>query len=101
MKYLVLILIIVVVALLAKAATRKSEAAKRPASDPKPRPTPAGAQAGAESGGQMMLVCAHCGLHLPRDEALPGHEAANRADRPRVYCTEAHRALAESRDAGA
>ncbi len=31
-----------------------------------------------------MLACAHCGLHLPRDEAL--HDAQGRA-----YCGEAHR----------
>ena len=32
---------------------------------------------------QAMLSCAHCGLHLPRDEALPG--------RGGVFCGEAHR----------
>jgi uncharacterized protein len=30
-----------------------------------------------------MLSCAHCGLHLPRGEALPG--------RGGVFCGEAHR----------
>ena len=71
MKYLVLILVIVVVVLLAKAATRKNDAARRP--EPQPRPKSTGAQAAAEPQGQVMLACAHCGLHLPRDEALPGH----------------------------
>jgi uncharacterized protein len=33
---------------------------------------------------QPMLACAHCGVHLPRDEALPG--------RGGVFCGEAHRA---------
>jgi uncharacterized protein len=32
---------------------------------------------------QPMLACALCGLHLPRDEALPG--------RGGVFCSEAHR----------
>ena len=32
---------------------------------------------------RQMLACAHCGLHLPRDEALPG--------RGGVFCGEAHR----------
>ena len=32
---------------------------------------------------QAMLSCAHCGLHLPRDEALPG--------RGGVFCDAAHR----------
>ena len=30
-----------------------------------------------------MLACAQCGVHLPRDEALPG--------RGGVFCGEAHR----------
>jgi uncharacterized protein len=34
-----------------------------------------------------MLACAHCGVHLPRDEALPG--------RGGVFCSEAHRAAFE------
>ena len=36
---------------------------------------------------QAMLRCAHCGLHLPRDEALPG--------RGGVFCDAAHRAAFE------
>jgi uncharacterized protein len=36
---------------------------------------------------QPMLVCAECGVHLPRDEALPG--------RGGVFCGEAHRAAFE------
>jgi uncharacterized protein len=36
---------------------------------------------------QPMLACAQCGLHLPRDEALPG--------RGGVFCGPAHRAAFE------
>jgi uncharacterized protein len=36
---------------------------------------------------QPMLTCAHCGMHLPRDEALPG--------RGGVFCDAAHRAAFE------
>ena len=36
---------------------------------------------------QPMLACAQCGVHLPRDEALPG--------RGGVFCGEAHRAAYE------
>ena len=36
---------------------------------------------------QPMLTCAVCGVHMPRDEALPG--------RGGVFCTEAHRAAFE------
>ena len=32
---------------------------------------------------QKMLACAHCGMHLPRDDALPG--------RGGVFCGDAHR----------
>ena len=34
-----------------------------------------------------MVRCAHCGLHLPENEAI--------ASRNAVYCSDAHRALAE------
>ncbi|MEP7302856.1 MAG: PP0621 family protein [Caldimonas sp.] len=36
---------------------------------------------------QPMLACAQCGVHLPRDESLPG--------RGGVFCGEAHRAAFE------
>jgi uncharacterized protein len=36
---------------------------------------------------QPMVVCAHCGVHLPRDEALPG--------RGGVFCGDAHRTAFE------
>jgi uncharacterized protein len=36
---------------------------------------------------QQMLACAHCGMHLPKGEALPG--------RGGVFCGEAHRAAFE------
>jgi uncharacterized protein len=36
---------------------------------------------------QPMLACAQCGVHLPRDEALPG--------RGGVFCGEPHRAAYE------
>ncbi|MEP7138169.1 MAG: PP0621 family protein [Caldimonas sp.] len=36
---------------------------------------------------QTIVACAHCGLHLPRDEALPG--------RGGVFCGDAHRAAFE------
>ncbi|MFY7867811.1 PP0621 family protein [Roseateles sp.] len=34
-----------------------------------------------------MVTCSHCGLHLPRDEALPGKGG--------VFCGPAHRAAFE------
>ena len=41
---------------------------------------------------QQMLACAHCGVHLPRDEALPG--------RGGVFCGEAHRKAFEQNHPG-
>lgn len=37
---------------------------------------------------KAMLRCAHCGLHLPRDEALPGQGG--------VFCGEPHRSAFEA-----
>jgi uncharacterized protein len=36
---------------------------------------------------QPVIACSYCGVHLPRDEALPG--------RGGVFCGEAHRAAFE------
>ncbi len=36
---------------------------------------------------QPIVACSYCGLHLPRDEALPG--------RGGVFCGDAHRAAFE------
>ena len=50
-----------------------------------PRPSPKSRDtAGAV---KPMLACAQCGVHLPRDEALPG--------RGGVFCSEAHRSAYE------
>ncbi|MEP7299203.1 MAG: PP0621 family protein [Burkholderiales bacterium] len=48
----------------------------RGARPPRPPAAPADAP-------QAMLTCAQCGVHLPRDEALPG--------RGGVFCDAAHR----------
>jgi uncharacterized protein len=40
------------------------------------------------SSAERMVVCAHCGVHLPAGEALPG--------RGGVFCGEAHRAAHEA-----
>ena len=38
-----------------------------------------------------MIACAYCGVHLPRDEALPG--------RGGVFCGDAHRLAFEEAQA--
>jgi len=75
MKYLVLILVVLAVLWLLRAGARRGEA-------PKPKPGPAPAPKG-----ENMVSCAHCGLHLPGSEALPG--------RGGMFCGEAHRAAYE------
>ena len=74
MKYLVVLLVVVLVLWLARAARRT----------PAPRkPPPAQRPPAIED----MVRCAHCGVHLPRDEALPG--------RGGVFCGDAHRTAFE------
>jgi len=70
MKYLVVVLVVVVVAWV----LLRPRQAKR-AQDRRPRPQDAGPLA--------MLQCRHCGVHLPRAEALVDERGA--------YCSEAHR----------
>lgn len=76
MKFVLLILAVLALLWLLRGSARRV----RP---PRP-PGDAGARSGAP---QPMLSCAQCGLHLPRDEALPG--------RGGVFCGEAHRAAYE------
>lgn len=72
MKYLILVAIVVAVLLLAKLARRGRPVAGKPS-------------AALEK--QALLACAHCGVHLPANESLPG--------RGGVFCDEAHRAAFE------
>ncbi len=51
------------------------------------RPPPPAARPAPDEGPLPMLSCAQCGLHLPRDEALPG--------RGGVFCGAAHRSAYE------
>ncbi len=84
-RYLLLILFILLIILATKAMRSR---ARPPDGDAaRPRKT-AGRDQAAEDA--LMLTCAHCGMHMPRDEALPGKGG--------VYCSAAHRAIVESRD---
>ena len=74
MKILIfLVAVVLLLWLLRKSSTRRAP--------PPPAPRDAAATP------QPMLACAQCGVHLPRDEALPG--------RGGVFCGEAHRAAYE------
>lgn len=74
MKFILVVLAVVVLLWMLRGSLRRM----RP--PPAPRPGDAAAP-------QPMLSCAHCGVHLPRDEALPG--------RGGVFCDDAHRAAFE------
>ena len=50
-----------------------------------------GAAPPAAQAPQPIVACRYCGLHLPRDEALPG--------RGGVFCGEAHRTAFEKEQA--
>lgn len=75
MKYL---LLVVVLALVFAMLARKR--ARPPAAKPEAKVQPKAALS--------MVTCAHCGLHLPVDEALPGQGG--------VFCGAAHRAAFEA-----
>lgn len=70
MKYVLLILAVLVLLWLLRGARRRVE--------PPPAPPATG------EGARPVIACRLCGVHLPRDEALPG--------RGGVFCGEAHRA---------
>ena len=39
-----------------------------------------------------MVTCAHCGIHLPKDEAVSGQKG--------LYCSTEHRSAAQDRNPG-
>lgn len=83
MKYLLLLVIVVAVLWLMRMG-RTGETDAKSARDaargaaPRQRAAPP----------QEIVACAHCGVHLPRSEALPGPAG-------RLYCSESHRQLRE------
>jgi uncharacterized protein len=76
MKYLIWLVIIV----LAIWAFKRS---RRPAQPPAGQPTPSASPSN-------MVGCAHCGLHLPQEEAVTGEKG--------LYCTTEHRSAAQDRN---
>lgn len=62
------------------AEARERSETRRAAAQPAPRATPPAPT--------DMVACAHCGLHLPLTDAVPGAQGR--------YCTDAHRRTHES-----
>ena len=77
MKLLVFLIAVLALLWLLRGSARRRMPPRPPAAGTDPRP---------------MLQCAECGLHLPRDEALPG--------RGGVFCSAAHRAAFEQAHPG-
>ena len=75
MKFLVFLIAIVALLYLVRNSVRRR------------MPPPGGGPRTTDTTPQAMLRCAQCGLHLPRDEALPG--------RGGVFCGEPHRTAYE------
>ena len=75
MKFMLFLLAVFVLLWLLRGSLRRRT--RRPPAEAKP----------SDAAPQPMLSCAHCGVHLPRDEALPG--------RGGVFCDNAHRAAFE------
>ena len=68
MKFLLVLIVIGVLLWLMFGRRRGSAAARKPAAPPEPA---------------AMIVCAHCGVHLPRSDAVDGGA--------QWFCSEAHR----------
>ena len=84
MKYLLVLLVVVVAAWVVSGRSRgradlRGAAKDRPAAKPG-----AAAQADAAGAAQAMIACRHCGLHLPRAEAVADAQG-------RLFCDDAHR----------
>jgi uncharacterized protein len=72
MKYLLVLALVLLVLGLARARRRVGSKPVRPAEE------------AAKPAAEEMVRCAHCGVHLPRRDALVGSASA-------LYCSEAHR----------
>ena len=77
MKFILLLLAVFVLLWMLRGSLRRGRPPRPPKGPPQGPPQ-----------AQDMLQCAQCGLHLPRDESLPGKGG--------VFCGEAHRSAFEA-----
>jgi len=73
MKFVLFILAVLVLLWLLRGLARRTP----------PSPPPGTAAPTDAKEAEPMLVCAHCGVHIPKNEALPG--------RGGVFCGDSHR----------
>ena len=84
MKYLLVLLVVAVAAWVVLGRSR-GRADQRRATKNSPAAKPdAAAKADAAGAAQAMIACSHCGLHLPRAEAVADAQGA-------LFCDDAHR----------
>lgn len=76
MKYLLILLLVLIVIW----AVKRGRAPKPPQKPAKPE----------DSAPSEMVSCAHCGLHLPQEEAVSGQKG--------LYCSTDHRSAAQDRN---
>jgi uncharacterized protein len=76
MKYLLILLLVLVVIW----AVKRGRVPKPPQTPQNPEP----------SSPSEMVTCAHCGIHLPQEEAVSGQKG--------LYCSTDHRAAAQDRN---
>ena len=86
MKYLLIILVIGLVFFML--GFKRSRPGVKPPAPPPAPPAPPPAPPAPPAVPQHIVSCAHCGLHLPQSEALPGLGG--------VFCSAAHRAAHEA-----
>jgi uncharacterized protein len=79
MKYLLILLLVLVVIW----AVKRGRAPRGPQQPP---------NTAAPSSPSEMVTCAHCGIHLPQEEAVSGQKG--------LYCGTEHRAAAQDRNPG-
>ena len=84
MKYLLVLLVVVVAAWVLMGRSRGRADLRRASRDSQAAKPGAAAQADAAGAAQAMIACSHCGLHLPRAEAVADAQG-------HLFCDYAHR----------
>lgn len=84
-----LLLVLLIVAVLWGPLSRLRKPARRPSPQDAAPPGAASADNTPATAAQDMVPCAHCRVHLPRGDALPGPEHG----RGLVFCCAEHRRL--------